>query len=147
MTVLADHWPVALPFDDLHALARARIDVPGEPETNERAQLASQVLQCYARGVIELHRTRSPFVLDAGERPEASAVARLQARRGNTVTNLQHEHGTFSDDTRRLFLLLDGTRTRGDIAAALWPGVPESESMAELQRALAHFGRLALLAG
>jgi methyltransferase-like protein/2-polyprenyl-3-methyl-5-hydroxy-6-metoxy-1,4-benzoquinol methylase len=146
MAVLADHWPVAQPFDDLHALARVRIDVPGEADPGERTQLASQILKCYARGVVELHRTRSPFVLDAGVRPEASAVARFQARRGNTVTNLQHEHGTFSDDTRRLFLLLDGTRTRGEIAATLWPGVPESESLAELESALAHFGRLALLA-
>jgi hypothetical protein len=47
--------------------------------------------------------------------------------------------------TRRLFLLLDGTRTRKDLVATLWPGVPEAESMRELDAALAHLARLALL--
>lgn len=145
MAVLADHWPLALPFDSLHALSRTRIDLKGDPDEDERAQLASHVLQSYARGVVELHRSPSPFALEPGELPEASAVARLDARRGTLTTNLRHEHGTFNEDTRRLVLLLDGRRTRREIAAALWPGVPEAVSMPELEGALAHLARLALI--
>ena len=81
----------------------------------------------------------------AGERPEGSALARLQAQRGSPATTLRHEHGTFHGDTLRLFLLLDGTRTRAEIAAAMWPGVPASKKMPELDAALSHLARLGLL--
>ena len=145
MRVLARHWPIALPFDDLVSLAHALSGASGQAAANERALLASELLQCYAAGVLELHNTPSPFVIDVGERPQASAVARLHAQRGPQATSLRHDHGSFNDDTRRLFLLLDGTRTRKEIAATLWPGVPEAESMRELDAALAHLARLALI--
>jgi SAM-dependent methyltransferase len=145
MLVLAERFPLALPFDELHGAARARLAPPGAPVEDERAGLASEILQCYGAGVVELHYAASPFVLDVGDRPLASAVARLQAQRGTPATGLRHEHGTFNADTLRLFMLLDGTRTRREIAADLWPGVPETESLRELESALAHLARLALM--
>lgn len=145
MLTLAGRWPLALPFDDLHATARAMLGTPVDSAEDERGILASEMLQCYAAGVIELHSTPSPFAIEAGERPQASPLARLQAQRGPLATSLRHDHGTFNEDTRRLFLLLDGSRTRKEIAAALWPSVPEADSMRELDAALAHLARLALL--
>ena len=145
MVVLAERWPLATTFDDLHAAARARRVSTNASTDEERMRLASEILQCYAAGVLELHHAPSPFVLDVGDRPEASAVARLQAKRGAPATSLKHEHGSFNADTLRLFLLLDGTRTRREIAAALWPGVPERDSMPELDRALSTLARLALM--
>jgi SAM-dependent methyltransferase len=145
MQVLAKHWPIALPFDDLHSMAHSLLGAPGESLEVERRLLASEILQCYAAGVIELHSTPSPFTIDVGERPQASPVARLHAQRGPQATSLRHDHGSFNDDTRRLFLLLDGSRTRKEIAATLWKGVPEAKSMRELDAALAHLARLALL--
>ncbi|MEO8305183.1 MAG: class I SAM-dependent methyltransferase [Betaproteobacteria bacterium] len=145
MVVLAERWPLATAFDNLHAAAREKLVSPGASTDDERARLASEMLQCYAAGVLELHHAPSPFVLDVGERPEASAVARLQAKRGAPATSLKHEHGSFNADTLRLFLLLDGTRTRREIAATLWSGAPESASLAELDRALSTLARLALM--
>jgi hypothetical protein len=145
MLVLRANWPIALAFDDLYAKALALLPAEGAAADDERTRLASELLKCYGAGVVELHSTPSPFVIDAGERPTGSPVTRLQLQRGLLATSLRHEHGTFNEDTRRLFLLLDGTRTRREIAAALWPGAPEDDSMRELEAALAHLGRLALL--
>jgi SAM-dependent methyltransferase len=145
MVALAERWPLATTFDELHATARGKVASTNASTEEERARLASEMLQCYAAGVVELHNAPSPFVLDVGDRPEASAVARLQAARGAPATNLKHEHGSFNADTLRLFLLLDGKRTRSEIAAEVWPGVPPADSLAELDRALRMLARLALM--
>ena len=44
-----------------------------------------------------------------------------------------------------LLPLLDGTRTREQIAASRWPALPETERLAALDAALALLGRQALL--
>ncbi len=147
MLTLAERWPVAVPFDELEAAARERAGMPGTSTGEERATFASEVLQCYAGGVLELHYAASPFASVAGERPIGSALARLQAQRGGPSTSLRHEHGTFHGDTLRLFLLLDGTRTRAQIAETMWPGVATSKTMPELDAALQHLMRLGLMVG
>ncbi|HET7097343.1 MAG TPA: class I SAM-dependent methyltransferase [Casimicrobiaceae bacterium] len=145
LLTLAECWPVSMGFNELDAAARVRAGLPGPSSLDQRGRLASEILQCFAAGVLELHYARSPFVAVAGERPEGSALARLQAQRGNPATTLRHEHGTFHGDTLRLFLMLDGTRTRFEIAALMWPGAPESNTLPELDAALNHLARLALM--
>jgi cyclopropane fatty-acyl-phospholipid synthase-like methyltransferase len=145
LLALAETWPLAIAFDELLSRARARLSVPAEAPEDERRQLASDILQCYAAGAIELHHAPSPFVIDPGERPEASAVARLQVARGTRATTLRHEAKIFGDDARRLLMLLDGSRTRTEIAQSYWPGRDAAESGRELDRALAWLGRFALL--
>jgi methyltransferase-like protein len=145
MVTLAERWPVAIKFDDLEAAARARAGLSGQSSDEQRGRLASEILQCFAAGVLELHYAASPFASVAGERPEGSALARLQAQRGTPATTLRHEHGTFHGDTLRLFLLLDGTRTRAEIAATMWPELPASKSLPEIDAALLHLTRLGLI--
>jgi len=145
LVLLAECWPVAMPFDDLEAAARKRAGLPDAPNDEQRMRLAYEILQCYAGGVLELHYAASPFAASAGERPEGSALARLQAQRGSPATTLRHEHGTFHGDTLKLFLLLDGTRTRAEIAATMWPDKPVSKMLPELDAALTHLARLGLL--
>jgi cyclopropane fatty-acyl-phospholipid synthase-like methyltransferase len=145
MVTLAERWPVAMTFDALEAAAHKRAGLSGAATDEQSGRLASEILQCHAGGVVELHYAPSPFALAAGERPEGSALARLQAQRGGPATTLRHEHGTFSGDTLRLFLLLDGTRTRAEIAATIWPGVAENKALPELDAALSHFARLGLM--
>ena len=145
LLTLAECWPVSMGFNELDAAARVRACLPDPSGLELRERLASEILQCYAAGVVELHYAKSPFVAVPGERPEGSALARLQASRGSPATTLRHEHGTFHGDTLRLFLLLDGTRTRSEIAALMWPGVPESKMLPELDTALNHLARLGLI--
>jgi len=145
LLLLGQHWPMALTFDDLYARARTLVAALGARIGDELVPLASEILRGYGAGVVELHSARSPFVSDVGERPEVSAVARLQMQRGLEATNLRHVHCTFSEDARRLLLLLDGTRSRKEIAAAFWPGVPERQALPQLDAQLGHLARLALL--
>jgi len=145
LLTLAERWPVSMGFNELDAAARVRAGLAGASTLEQRARLAWEILQSYAAAVLELHYAKSPFVGVSGERPEGSALARLQAQRGGPATTLRHEHGTLDGDTLRLFLLLDGTRTRSEIAALMWPGAPESETLPELEAALKHLARLGLL--
>jgi methyltransferase-like protein len=52
-------------------------------------------------------------------RPVASPLARLQATQGEKVTNLRHEVVVLDSFSRQILPLLDGTRDREALAAAL----------------------------
>ena len=145
LLALAEKWPLAIAFDELLSAARDRLEAPAHETEDDRRQLASDLLQSYAAGVIELHHAPSPFVIEAGERPLASAVARLHASRGTRVTSLRHEPGTMVESTRAMFMLLDGRRTRSEIASLCFPGRDAAESRRDIDTALERLGRLALL--
>jgi SAM-dependent methyltransferase len=81
----------------------------------------------------------------AGDRPEASFVCRWQARRGVRVTNLWHETIQVHEQIAlHLLTLLDGSRTRTEIAAAMADVLPASDAAAREQRVdeyLRQFGK------
>jgi cyclopropane fatty-acyl-phospholipid synthase-like methyltransferase len=145
MLILAENSPLAVPFDELLAMARARLDAHGEDDSNDRGLLATDMLRCFAAGAVEVHWSPSRFVIEVSERPEASAVARLQAKRGSVATNLRHESGNLDEDARRVLPLLDGSRTLREIAAIAWPGQPPGEAADKLKQQLSGLARLALL--
>jgi SAM-dependent methyltransferase len=145
--VLARHWPIAVTFDALHAEARALLTEPDPSVENERGLLASDLLRCYGAGVVELRSVPSPFVAHAGERPVASALARLQAERGTRVTNRRHELLTLDEDLCRLCRLLDGSRRRSDLAESAWRSSSSPGPAASTDAALERLALLALLVG
>ena len=54
------------------------------------------------------------------DRPKASLLARKQLEKGTLLTNLRHSNVLLEDRiTRRLFLLLDGTRTVDELVTDL----------------------------
>jgi TPP-dependent pyruvate/acetoin dehydrogenase alpha subunit len=71
------------------------------------------------------------------ERPQASVLARTQARAGRLVTNLRHRNVQLEDDLVRRFLqLVDGTRDVDALVAALQAqgpsaGTPGTSASAE----------------
>jgi methyltransferase-like protein len=143
LTILAAQWPLAIPFDQLLQQAAEKIGVHDAPA--ERDVLAAEILRLHLGGLAELNRAAPPFVLVSGPRPQASAIARRDAPRGAASANLRHEPIVLRDDERALLPLLDGTRTREQIAASRWPALPEAERLAALDAALALLGRQALL--
>ena len=144
LAILAAHWPLAIPFDRLHQQAVAAVGgAYGTPD--ERDLLAAEILRLHLGGAAELHRAAPPFVLSAGPRPEASPIARRDAQRGAASANLRHEPIVLREGERALLPLLDGTRTRAEIAAAHWPALAEPERLAAVDAALASLGRQALL--
>jgi len=138
MLILAERWPQAMSFADLRAAARSRVDnnllsVPYSATVTLDAEvLGTDLLQCLAVGVVEL-RTRSPrFAMKAGERPKASALARLQAEKGLPVTNLRHETVIPDEFNRQLLRHLDGHRDRSALLEVLAELV--SEGVLAIQR-------------
>jgi SAM-dependent methyltransferase len=115
MMTLAACSPATLEFETLCMQAGQRLGHVA-PAHAERMALASDLLQGFAVGAIELHSAASSFTLEPGERPQASAMARLQAARGRQVANRRHEWLTLAEDSRRALALLDGRRNRGELA-------------------------------
>jgi len=84
-------------------------------------RLAANLLKAfsYSLSLVELHAWVAPFVRSVSERPVVSAYARYQARMGDRVANLRHERVHLDALSRLLLPLLDGTRTRDDLASTL----------------------------
>jgi len=95
-------WPKTLPVREL---------IGGD------AVRAEALLNMYWAGAVALHAEPSTYVTTPGERPEASALARLQARSGTgRLVTLRHATVEFQDDFSREFIGgLDGTRTVEEI--------------------------------
>jgi SAM-dependent methyltransferase len=133
--VLERHFPEALPVGDLRRSLAAGA-----------AEVAQAVWAAVDADLVELHVHAPAYALRAGERPRASALARLQAERAIDVTSLRHENVRMEEPAARLLLaLLDGTRDRdalrADLVAAGGPELPP----AALEASLGDLGALGLL--
>jgi hypothetical protein len=99
---------------------------------------------CYA-GMVELYTHAPPLSASAGEHPVASAIVRWQAARQSSLTNLRHEPMRVDDPhALALLALMDGTRTRDDLAAALASRLPEAERPRARERTAAYLSQFAL---
>ena len=86
--------------------------------------LAAELWRAFRAGEIELSAAPARHATAAGERPEASPVARWQAARGPELTNLRHDPVRLDDPLGRFLVrLCDGTRDRAALVDALVAGV------------------------
>ena len=136
-------WPGAVQVREL---------IPPEASEEDRAAVCGALLRSYAGNLVQLHAAPPALTLEAGERPEASPLARHQARAGELVTNLRHTGVRIEDDLgRRLVVLLDGTRDRAGLLEELSAFLRESgrdvpgDLEAGLERSLEGLAALALL--
>jgi Predicted methyltransferase regulatory domain/Methyltransferase domain len=139
----AGAWPAALWVRDLLG--------PDATPADRRA-LCDALLRSYAANLVVLHVHPPQAASTSYDAPRATALARHQARAGETVTNLRHASVRIEDDLgRRLVTLLDGTRDRAALAAELRThllaqGRPVPADLADsLERSLQGLARLALL--
>jgi SAM-dependent methyltransferase len=141
LVALDDHRPAAVPFEAM--LAAAREYGGGDGGDDDRIRLAQLVLRAYVSKIVDLHAAAPPLASEAGERPVASPLARLQAARGSKlVTSLRHRTITLHDDgARRLVSLLDGSRDREALCAAMG----DDATLDRVDDALRHLARLGLL--
>jgi len=134
--------PRALPVAELEARFAER--------TNGRS-FASMLADAFVSDEILLHLHPPRLTEVAGERPLASPVARWQARRGVTVTNLEHEPMQIADaPPRALLALLDGRRDREALDAAVGTALELDDPGARRRRIeqyVRQFARLGLLIG
>src|SRR5215510_1711786 len=122
---LARVWPQSVRFKDLLAAARKELAssfarTNGDVDGEDRKRLSEFLLQAYGANVIEFHTQPWEFVLEPGERPMASRLARLQLRDSTTVTTMRHTSVQVMDSIgRHLLMLLDGTRDKADLLREL----------------------------
>ena len=136
---LGDAWPAAPAIAGLW---------PDGTEPDDRAAVCEMLLRCYGADLVTLHAAPLPTGGADAERPRTSALARLQARDGATVTNRRHEPVELDDAGRLLVSLLDGRRDRGALRAALaaaHDGAGDEEIAAALEDGLRELARRALL--
>ncbi len=90
-------------------------------ETAEDPDYATFVMRLFVSKCIRLRTAPFSFTVTPGERPLASPLVRLQAARGDRiVTSMRHIAVLFEDPAdRRLMALLDGSRTREELAREL----------------------------
>jgi len=158
LLLLIERSPEKVPFVELHRDAASllrgaeRLSSPGELDA-----FAGEMLQLYAAGIVQL-RTWDPGVTArVSERPEASPLARLVARRRPEIASQLHQSVALDTAERTLVALLDGSRNvdaladamtkAGALSAAPVPGMPHSRSAADrvghMLRQLAKVGVLA----
>ena len=111
--------------------------------------LAAILTDAYVAGIVNLHVHPPVLAGVAGDRPVASPLARWQARSQEDVTSLLHARVHLPDaNARRLLTLLDGTRDRAELGAAMHGGAFRDDramAAAFVNHALEQFARLALL--
>jgi predicted O-methyltransferase YrrM len=131
--------PRALPVSELGSI--------GQP-ANARSLAAMLAAACVADEIL-LHVHPPQLSEVPGERPLASPVARWQARRGATVTNLEHEPLQIAEaPPRALLALLDGRRNAQALDAAIGAALQVDDPAARRRRIdqyVRQFARLGLL--
>lgn len=122
MRYLSEIWPRAVPFNVLLAEAQKRTGLNSHPLDPEEAQmLGFNLLQAYGYNdeLIELHVHPPQLVVESGEYPTASPVARWQVQFGQRVTNLRHEQVNLDDTSCQLLPYLDGAHDRPALLTVL----------------------------
>jgi len=126
MLYLAEIWPRAVPFRDLLAEARSRLDGTRESEDAraadlDAAALGGNLLTAYSHSgnMVELFMQLPPFLLEPSDRPAVCPLARLQSLKSELVTNLRHERVSLNAFEQRLLPYLDGSRDCAEIAEVM----------------------------
>jgi trans-aconitate methyltransferase len=136
---LAQAWPAAVRVAEL---------LDGEPDPAALEALCDVLVHGAIRGVVWPHAHPPTISVRAGERPHASALARVQARDGEPVATLRHNSIRVGDALdRRVLALLDGTRDRAALHARLagFGGLSGDELAERLEAVLERIAGAALL--
>jgi methyltransferase-like protein len=114
---LGQIWPERVRFETLRQQARP---MAGVAEAGDDEFLLDTLQQSFLAGLVELHMHAPRLVARVGPRPEASPLARLEARRGSMVTTLLHSSvGLDGEAARHALQLMDGSRDRVTLVEAL----------------------------
>lgn len=132
-------WSHAVGFEELITRARELLIKDGYPNeiSEEEISVAAVVLlQTFLSGLIELRLYEPEFVIEPGERPQASNLARQQALQTANVTTLTGKNLSLEDSLmRNLLILLDGTRDRTALHSELTAKIKAGEIFNEGEEA------------
>jgi SAM-dependent methyltransferase len=138
-------WPQALSFAEL------------EPRIEEETGYtfdsdgATLLMRLAVAKFIELHGWSAPVATEISARPRASACSRQEILTRTQAATLLHSTVKLEDPVARRFLvLMDGTRDRNEMAAALqaeFPNVDAEEIVQRMEPSLEFFYRAGFLEG
>jgi SAM-dependent methyltransferase len=97
-----------------------------------RGGLARELLNCWMNGMLELYVDPPVVLSEAGDRPRASSVARYLASQGQSPINQRHESIPCDVNQRKLMTLMDGTRTRDQLANEVGIARPQLDQLMQL---------------
>ncbi len=131
LVILSEISPATLWVDEVVEQACARIE--RKPKPKRRAEILGALLTLFVHRIADLYPRPLPIAATLPERPEASALARLQAGSSEEVTNLRHDPQLVKGFDRALLLALDGTRTAAELTALLEPEGGEATVLDRLE--------------
>ncbi len=116
---LLQRWPGNVLATELAAMLGDR-SPHTRADVGDSASTYAMLAELYLSGVVDLRARDVSPALGASERPVVFAPARWMGRDADVVPNLYHDGVQLGDPVgRKLVTLLDGTRTRADVLAAL----------------------------
>lgn len=143
---LLARWPISVPVAELADWRHRTLPAAGEGLSHRPIELL--LAELFVGGLVDLRTMPFSAVATLGEYPEAFAAARGINRDSDVLPNLYHEAIKFPDpDVRKLLGLLDGTRTREELVAAIGGPLSGPDGRAKLEKALTKLAREGLLAG
>ena len=149
LEILAEHWPASVEIELLLRDARKRASRPGRPTPLERREFAEFLATHHALGFTDLHTWEPPMAAAVGDRPVASALARIEIERGARVTSLRHRQVEIDEPIAAAVLArLDGTRDLAALHETVKRALPgESFGIEPIESALSGLAYHGLLEG
>ena len=106
--------------EEVETRARQQFGFIPKPDHDVPSHIADFIWSTYGAGLVDLHLTLPPFVVQVSEKPLASPLARWQARRSDVVATLHHRTLKLGNAIHRgLLALCDGSRDRAALRADL----------------------------
>jgi len=141
--LLLARWPHSVPAAELADWRERTLPVAAG---GQRRPVELLLAELYVGGIVDLRTTPVAVAASAGEFPEAFAAARWINRSHDVIPSLYHEALRHQDPIgKQLVSLLDGTRTREQLAAAVGGPFSGPGGLAQLDDVLAILARKALL--
>jgi trans-aconitate methyltransferase len=140
---LLARWPATVPVAEFAEWHQRNAKGAGGNAPREAELLVAEL---FVAGLVDLRTEPVAAVRTPGERPEAFAAARWINREHEVIPNVYHEALRHQDPIgQKLLALLDGTRTRNDLIAALGGPFSGQAGGAQLEDVLATLAGKALL--
>src|SRR5437773_8908891 len=136
---LGEIWGQSIATPKLLSEAQRRVEgAGGKVEDREKQfDIARTILLQIALGseIVELHIHQPSAQTEPSDRPQVNRLSRWQLRDANNVLTLLNKDLKINDKTsRRLMEMLDGTRTRSDLAAELKPFIERVDDLNEKEK-------------
>ena len=137
LVVIGSAWPQRLSLNEVREQVAARLELPLDSVPAEL--FAEGLMSAFRLRILDLHAYKPRLTRCPGERPRTNPLIRLQAGRGDVVTSLIHDAVKVEGQGERLLSLLDGRRTRADLATEL------NASLADIDEGLEKLARRGLI--